>query len=335
MRHVRIYRARPSLKGGVVKPIKRIASILLGLLISVASLWLAVRNIKWLETAEAIRSLDLLLLISAIGFLIAGLFLRAERWSVIIARPVARMAVYQATMLGFFFNYVYPARAGDVIKIVGLQRSTGISIGWLGVSGVVDRLADILVLLFSAVLLMKALPSVNLGDNYFYIASAGLLLLVMVGFSPMGDKLLRGLNRWLVFGRRETRRRALLKRALDGLLFFRQNMVHGKRLAKLAGITALVALADYFSIYFLLFAFGWHLPYVAPVAIWVFISAGAALPSAPAGIGVHQLACVMGLKLFGVSSGDAVALSFLLQLGSFIAILLAMLGLLGLRFKKD
>ena len=312
-----------------MKRLKQPVSIFLGVVISFASLWIAVRNVKWAETADAIRTLDLPLLLLAFIVLVAGLFLRGERWRIIIARPITRSSVYRATLLGYFFNYVDPARAGDVIKIVDLQRTSGISIGWLGVSGVVDRLTDVLVLLFSAVMLMKALPSLNLGSTYFYIASTGLVSLVIVGFSPIGDKVLRQIDQRFVNGHRVTRWRALLKRAVDGLLFFRRGMVHGRRLAKLADTSALVALTDYITIYFLLIAFGWHLPYVAPIVLWVFISAGAALPSAPAGIGIHQLACIMALEFYGISPSNAFALSVVFQTGTFAAIFLAMLGSLG------
>jgi uncharacterized protein (TIRG00374 family) len=312
-----------------VKRLKHPVSILLGVIISLVSLWIALRNIKWAETANAIQTLDLALLSLAIGLLIAGLWLRSERWRIIIAKPVPGGSVCKATVMGFFFNYIYPARAGDVLKIVSLQSASGISIGWLGVSGVVDRMTDILVLLCAATVLLKALPAANLGANYFFMACAGLVLLTMAGFSPLGEKALLDIDRRFVEGREETRWRALLKRALDGLVFFRQGMVHGKRLARLGFAIVLVALADYLSIFFLLLAFGWHLPLLAPIVIWVFISAGSALPAAPAGIGIHQLACVMALQIFGVSASDAFALSLVLQAGSFAAILLAMLGVLG------
>jgi uncharacterized protein (TIRG00374 family) len=317
-----------------VKRLKHPASILLGVIISLITLWIAVRNIKWAETTNAIQSLDLPQLLLAIGILLSGLFLRAERWRIIISRPISKGSVYRATMLGYLFNYIYPARAGDVIKIVSLQSTSGISIAWLGVSGVVDRLTDILVLLSTATVLIKALPSANLGANYFFMACAGLVLLMMAGFSPLGEKALLDIDRRFVYGRKETRWRALLKRALDGLVFFRQGMVHGRRLANLGFAIVLVALSDYLSIYFLLMAFGWQLPLLAPMVIWVFISAGSALPSAPAGIGIHQLACVMALQIYGVSPSDAFALSLVLQAGNFAAILLAMLCVLGYPVKK-
>ena len=315
--------------------LKHPVSIFLGIGISLASLWFAIRNIKWAETADAIRTLDLTQLAFAMSFLIVGLFLRGERWRIIIARSVTKISVYRATMLGFFFNYVYPARAGDVIKIVSLQRSSGISIGWLGVSGIVDRLIDVLVLLLAAVMLMKALPSLNLGSTFFFLTSSALVLLVVLGFSPLGEQTLFKIDQWLVHGHRQTRWRALLKRALDGLLFYRRGMVHGRRLCNLTGASVLVALADYGSIFFLLSAFGWQLPYVSPVVIWVFISAGSALPSAPAGIGIHQLACVMALKIYGISASNAFAFSVILQTGSFVAILLALLSVYGYSFNRN
>jgi uncharacterized protein (TIRG00374 family) len=311
-----------------VIPIKHSITILIGFAVSGGSLWLAAHNINWGETVIAIKTLQLNMLTLAVISLITGLFLRAERWCLIISRPVKRISIYHATFLGFFFNYIYPARAGDVIKILGLQRSSGISIGWLGLSGIIDRLSDILVLLCSAVALIKLLPSTNLSRDFFFFAWTGLLLFVFVCFSPLSEILLKGIDNKLIKGRPDTYWIVTLKRGIDGLLFFRQGMVHGKQLGKLACALLLVALSDYLSIYFLLCAFGWELSYYAPIVIWVFISAGAALPSAPAGIGIHQLACFMALKLFGISSSEAFALSVILQIASLAAILSSLFGIL-------
>ena len=65
--------------------LKHPISIFLGIGISLAPLWFAIRNIKWAETADAIRSLDLTLQSLTMSFLLAGLFLRAERWWIIIS----------------------------------------------------------------------------------------------------------------------------------------------------------------------------------------------------------------------------------------------------------
>ena len=55
-----------------------------------------------------------------------------------------------------------------------------------------------------------------------------------------------------------------------------------RRIAPLwLSLAGLVVAADYLSVFFLLRAFGWHLPLLAPVAVWAIVSLGAALPSAP------------------------------------------------------
>jgi uncharacterized protein (TIRG00374 family) len=231
-------------------------------------------------------------------------------------------------MLGFLFNYIYLARAGDVIKIIGLQRASGISMGWLGVSGVVDRLSDIIVLLCSAIILINVMPTAYFGSNHFYIASTALFLLLYAGISPIGEQILLEIQKRFFYGPNHPRWMRVVKKSLEGLLFFRQQMVHGMRLAKLTCAALLVALSDYISIYFLLVAFGWELPYFAPIVVWVFISFGSALPSAPGAIGIHQLACVLALENYGISAGDSFALSLTLQMGSFVAILIGMLGTL-------
>lgn len=306
-------------------------SIILGLIISLASLWLAVRNIDWSRAASTIRGVNLPLLAVAVLFVGTGVLLRAERWRIIIARPASRYAVYWATTIGVFFNYTYPARAGDVIKIASLKRSTGLSFWRLGVSGVVDRLADILILLCAAVVLSKLVPSANFGEAIFFIALGGLILLLIAAFSPGGEKLLQLIQRYLVRVRRETIWKTAFKNALEGLLTFRSEMLNGSRLLALGSVSVLVAMADYFSIYYFFKTLGWSLPFVAPVVVWVFIAVGAALPSAPAAIGIHQLACVIALKIFSVAPGDAFAFSVILQTGSYMAIILMMLGLLCYR----
>lgn len=296
-------------------------------MISLISLWIAVRNVEWTQAANAIRRVEVHLLIVSVTIVVAGIFLRAERWRVIIAKPIARGAVYQAAALGFFFNYTYPARAGDVIKVIGLKRSTEQSIGRLGISAVLDRLIDVLVLLCAATILFAFIPSDSFGKGFYFLVLAGLVLVVVAAFSPIGEKCLRFVDRCV--GHREVIWRITVKKALAGFLTFRREMAQASRLIMLASVSGLVAVVDYFTISYFLQTFGWHLPALAPVVIWVFVSAGAALPSAPAGIGIHQLACVLALKIYDISPGDAFTFSIVLQLGSYLAIILSVLGCLG------
>lgn len=305
--------------------------IIFGVAISLITLWMAARNIEWTQTLNTVRRVSIQELIIGVMFIIAGILLRAERWRAIISKPIARKSVYQAATMGYFFNFIYPARAGDVIKIITLKRSTGQSIGRLGVSGVIDRLLDLLVLLSSATVLLILIPSMDFGKSFFYFVLAGIVFLIYLAFSPVGERVFLSMKRFLSQRCPIDQWATALQKALDDFLTFRSEIIQGSRLIALISVSGLVVLTDYFALSYLLRAFDWHLPTIAPIAVWVLVSAGAALPSAPAGIGINQLACVMALKLFGISQEDAFAFSVILQGCSFTAILLAMLGILGLR----
>jgi len=306
-----------------VKRLHHPLTVAAGVAISAVALWIAVRGIDWAQTLDAMRRVDLEQLAFALAFLVAGIFLRAERWRIVITLPVPRRSTYRATAVGFFFNYVYPARAGDVIKVLSLHRVTGQSLVRTGASAAIDRLIDVDVLLLSTTAVFWLAPELPLGRNLFYAISGGLTAVVILALSPIGERLLRRASVYLE-GRPDQPMRTTLQRLAERFLNFRAELLAGHRRWSLMAAAALVVAADYLSVFFLLRAFGWQLPLLAPVAVWAIVSLGAALPSAPAGIGVHQLACILALGIFTIPAADAFAFSLALQVASFAAILLSL-----------
>jgi uncharacterized membrane protein YbhN (UPF0104 family) len=167
-------------------------------------------------------------------------------------------------------------------------------------------------------------PDLAVGRSLFYVGSGCLIAGGVLLFSPPGERLLR---RTCVFldGRQGRLPAASLHRLVERFLAFRAEMLGTRRQWTLVAASALVAVADYLSVFFLLTAFGWWLPPLAPVVVWAIVSLGAALPSAPAGIGVHQLACVLALGIFGIPAADAVAFSLTFQATAFAGIVVALL----------
>lgn len=295
-----------------------------GIAISIVALWFAVRGIDWSRTLDAVRNANVGRLAVALAIVVAGIFLRAERWRVVIPRAVPRGSAYRATAVGFFFNYVYPARAGDVLKVVSLHRDTGQSLARIGASAVIDRLLDVLVLLASMLAVFWLAPDLAVGRSLFYIGSGGLVAGATLLFSPPGERLLRRACAFLD-SRRGRPLAASMHRLMERFLGFRAEMLGSRRQWALVAASALVAAADYLSVFFLLTAFGWRLPPLAPVVVWAIVSLGAALPSAPAGIGVHQLACVLALGIFGIPAADAIGFSLTFQATAFVGIVVALL----------
>lgn len=308
-------------------------TIAAGVAISALALWIAIRGIEWTQTVDAVRKVHIPQLTLALASLVAGIFLRAERWRIVIPRPVPRGSTYHATAVGFFFNYVYPARAGDVIKVLSLHRLTGQSLARTGASAVIDRLIDVAVLLASTTAVLWLAPELVLGKGLFYAASGGVTVGVILLFSPIGERALRHACVY-VESRPERPMTTTLRKLAERFLNFRAELLAGHRQWALVAASALVASADYLSVFFLLKAFGWHLPLLAPVAVWAIVSLGASLPSAPAGIGVNQLACILALGIFNIPAADAFGYSLTLQVASFVAILLSLLFSFGIRVSR-
>ena len=69
------------------------------------------------------------LILSAV-FIIFGVFIRSFRWNEITGFNIRNLRQFwDATNLGYLGNLIYPARAGEILRIVALKRFIAISEG--------------------------------------------------------------------------------------------------------------------------------------------------------------------------------------------------------------
>jgi uncharacterized protein (TIRG00374 family) len=305
-----------------MRKIHRPMMVAAGFAFSVGALAVALRGVEWSGVRAALGRMDSARLLVVVGFVVAGLAMRAERWRLVAMQAFGRLAAHRATGLGFVFNYIYPARAGDVLKVLYLHRTAGTALGRLAISAIADRVVDVIVLLLGSAAVLLLRPHLELGKAPFYAVAGALMAGVAFAFSNPGRAMLEALDRWIVT-RLNHRIGRIVRNALKAFLEFRAEILNVQGLAThLVALSALVAICDYGAISFLGLAFGWELPALAPVVVWVAIAIGASLPSAPAGIGIHQLACLVSLTMFQVAAADAFAFSIVLQAATLAGILL-------------
>src|SRR5437764_10445330 len=111
-----------------------------GLAVTVVFAYLAVRGVDWGRARAALRSSDLWWLVPALAALAVAVLLRAIRWRYLFAgrtRPPLG-ATTRALLVGYFFNNVLPARAGEAARVVALNRSAGTSRAELAATVVVE-----------------------------------------------------------------------------------------------------------------------------------------------------------------------------------------------------
>ena len=156
---------------------------------------------SWDEVGDALGNAQYTWLVPALAALGAGVWLRSERWRHLFVpseRP-GRAPVFWAMNIGYLFNNILPARAGEVARVLALSRETGLARTHGLVTIVVERIFDLASLAILLLALLFYLPSGHLARD-LVIASAVILVLcaVLVGvlaLRPVRQRALRLLHR--------------------------------------------------------------------------------------------------------------------------------------------
>jgi uncharacterized protein (TIRG00374 family) len=297
----------------------------LGLVVTVVFGYLAVRNVDAGEAWAAFRSSDPWWLLPALAALVVTVFVRAVRWRFLFARETRPPlpAVASALLVGYFFNNVLPARAGEAARVVALHRSSATSRAELAATVVVERAFDVVALVVLLFVASPWLPDVSWAQSAAVLAGvlgAGCALLVL-GVAVWGERPFRVLLRPLALlpfvGEEQLARAAA--NLIHGLAAFRR-----PRLALAAFVwTTLSWLVLALSTWFVLRAFDLGLSPLAGLLVVIAINLALILPSSPAAVGVFEAATLVALSAYGVSSSKALPAALVLHLLNLVPYLLA------------
>jgi glycosyltransferase 2 family protein len=297
-----------------------------GITLSSVFLVLALRHVDVENMRTVFSSVRYSRLLGCAAFLAACISLRSVRWRTIAGGSWAEQhPFFRATTLGVFANLIFPARAGEFIRVFMLAKLTHTPLPGAIASALIDRLLDLFVLLLCAAFIYWFSSVGELIGRWlitmFIVAG---MLVILIGLYAKSTHFVeafvsrlfvRWLHRWRVPSELFlTELRSEFCLLIQGWLSF-----------KLLGLVMLILFFDYLAIVMLLQAFQLKLPLAAPLVLWVFLSAGSALPSAPGYVGVYQLSAVWALSFFGVTASSAVVIATILQL-SVLAVSLLMAG---------
>jgi uncharacterized protein (TIRG00374 family) len=293
---------------------------LMTVVVTVIFSYIALSDIDFSEVWRALRSCDYWLLIPALVAFGFGNVTRALRWRSLFA-PTRRPPpgpTLNATMIGYFYNNIMPARAGEAARVVVLtQRSAAPLVETVGTI-VVERLYDVIAVLAIFFVAQPWLPHVS----WFSTAAIAAIVLALVITSIAavlviyGDRplrlLLRPLRRLSLFsGDRLERTLVELAHGLSGLRN-RQVAFEASLWTILAWtLTALCA-------YLVSLASNLHLPFTCGVLVAVAVGLSMILPSPPAAIGVFEGAAILALKTYGLSKSTILPFALALHAVNFV-----------------
>lgn len=279
---------------------------------------------------RALRSSDYWWIVAALIAFGLGDLTRALRWRSLFARgrrpPVG--PVTDAMMVGYFYNNIMPARAGEAARVVVLtQRSDTAPVEIVG-TVVLERLYDVLGIL---VLFFAAEPWLPHVSWFRAAALAAIVLAVLIAAAAIvlavyGDRplrvLLRPLSRFSLFSGER------LEHTLDELVHGLSGLRHPQLAAEAFAWTIVSWLLTALCAYLVTVAFHLHLPFACGILVSVAIGAGMILPSSPAAVGVFEGAALIALKAYGTPHSSALAFALVLHVVNFVPFVLVGLFLL-------
>lgn len=289
----------------------RLWQVVLGVLVSTLTLYLAVRHVDLAQVWQALRAarpgwIGLALLSVALSILA-----KAYRWKLLLPGvPFGRLLL--ALLAGAMLNYYLPARLGDFSRAYAAGEpgeGRARALGSVALEKVFDLVAY--ALLFVLLLLLRPLPewASRSGLTALLAALVGVAGTILVAYQR--GYFLKLVERWL--SKLPLSWQRLLGSRLQAALASLDALQGTRQLVGLSIWSALIWLAALATNQLVLQALGLRLPWTASVLVLVVLQVGITLPSVPGRIGIFEYLCILSLAVFGVAQAPALTYGILLH----------------------
>lgn len=303
--------------------------LLVGAAISIVLLYFTFRGLNLQEVGEALRSANFAFVALSALVILAAFAVRAMRWSWLL-RPVRVLpwrGLFSVVLIGFFGNYVLPAKTGELVRAYVLGRRESLSKSTIMGSIAVEKTMDTLILFVILLATVWAVPLPEDISNFERIAAVvlfvmlgGMLLLAARG-RHLSNLIVRVLQ--FVFPWWKERVARMTHAFVDGLSV----LYHGSSIGVVLALSLVIWLMTTLNFWFIGQALGLDIPLYGYVIIVAVTNMASFVPSAPGRFGTLEALSVLVLGLFGVDKNTAVLFPILLRIAQLLPILLGYLFL--------
>jgi uncharacterized protein (TIRG00374 family) len=285
--------------------------------------YIALSHIRPGAVWKALRSSDYWWLIPAFAAFALGTVARGLRWRALFAagRRPARSTTLNAMMIGYLYNNILPARAGEAARVLVLTRRSSSPPVEIAGTVVLERLYDVVAILIIFFVAEPWLPHVSWFRAAAIVAivlafAIGALVAVLAIY---GDRPLRFLLRPLVRLLRVSEER--LKRIVDELTHGLSGLRHPRVALEAFVWTTAGWMLSILCAYLVTRAFHLHLPFAASVLVMVAIGLSMILPSPPAAVGVFEGAALIALQAYHIPHSTALPYALVVHAVNFVPFL--------------
>jgi len=346
---------------------KFVISLAIGLLISAGAMYLALRHVPLRQLSSYLATINYLWMLPSAGVLIAGFYLRALRWRLLLKSachlPVNQ--VFHPLMIGFMINCVLPGRLGELARPAIINRQSHVAFATALTTVMTERIFDMALLLGMLAMVLNSVsisPDIylNFGDHRLdkqllmtiargMITVGALAALAMLALSARRvrdglGKFIMKLPSYCVF-LPPHRQKWLQSSACEPVTRMLDHVGKGLamlnrpgRIAWCLALSAAIWMLGALSYYLMILGCpGVTLNLAQTTAMMVIICFFIALPSVPGFWGIWEAGGMFALALFGIHSTDGAGFTLVnhaVQIFTVIAIGLISAVVTGVRFWK-
>jgi len=308
-------------------------NFIIGFIISFFFIYLSLKGIDFSELKTSLKSANYIYLFPVLVLVLLLLLLRSYRWGVILSPLIKydQKTLFIITAIGFMVVSIIPARIGELARPYLVKQKNGIRMSSTIATVVVERIFDMLALMFIlfAVILVIPLPGALFNTGVTILVISIVVFMSLIFLAVKKDFSLNKAD--LLFDKLPSKPAAFLRRLLHSFVEGLQILPDIKKTLYLFFLSVLVWLTNSATFYGVFYAFGFELSFIDACALMVIAAISVILP-APGFVGTFHYACILGLSYFGISKSEAASYAVLvhfLQIGPIL-----LLGFMFLPFQK-
>lgn len=301
-----------------------------GLVISVAFLYLALRGLHFDQVWEVMQTASYAWLIPGIAVYFIGVWVRTWRWHYLL-RPVKNIptaSMFPIVTIGYMGNNIYPARAGEVLRAVILQKREQVPVSASLATIIVERIFDGVVMLGFVFLNLPQLA--GLTDSSGFVGSirsltlwgagafiGALAVFLLAAMFPLtAERLTNKLIDRIIPVKWRDRAHQISGRFLGGL-----ESLRSPREAVMIFISSIIIwLLETAKYWFVMHAFPFEVSFFALMLMNGIVNLATTLPSAPGYVGTFDAPGIALLQAYGVPGEIAAGYTLVLHVALWVPI---------------
>ena len=298
-----------------------------GFLISAIFLYLILRKIDFTQLWQVLKAANYWWLLPGVAVYFVALWVRSWRWHYLLRplKAIPTRTMFPIVTMGYAFNNIFPARAGEILRAVVLKHEEGVPISASLATIIIERVFDGIVMLAFIFVNLSELTrltsvSINIGSFKFgirevaiwgSIAFFGVLAVFLVAamFPASTDRLVTWLVEHFIPIRIREKTLGISRRFMDGLESLRSPL----DVLMVLITSVLIWLLETVKYWFVMHAFSFSVSFFALMLMNGVVNLATTIPSAPGYLGTFDLPGIAVLQAYNIPREVAASYTFVLH----------------------